>query len=443
MKIERLTLTHLRAFSQVEFEFQPGINLLVGINGAGKSTVLDALRILFSYSLPQFTTSKAKPIPFEEKDITIGQGALTAELEFTAYDIPFGHLVHIPRDEYGKPRGKQNNLNHIAHHVGRRRRIQIRREQQESYNIATLNELSNEKNVNLKKLKSSAEQPLVVYFSTRRSIFNMSSAKKRPGGQADAYIEALDAHRELQVKIHAERWLAQEALAKEDNAHARRLEILGTAVSQFLDNCTNLRAVRDPEPTLLIDKGEKTLDIRMLSDGERGMVALVIDLASRLTIANPHLENPLTEGKAIVLIDELDLHLHPRWQRTIARQLTETFPNCQFIVTTHSPQIVGEVHPDKIILIENGKVMRPDQSLGMDSNWILRHLMGADERDIETKQKLHQIEDLIEAEQYDEATTQIVSLRHTIGEFPDLVALQTRIDMIMFLSNDEHDNNDT
>jgi predicted ATP-binding protein involved in virulence len=178
----------------------------------------------------------------------------------------------------------------------------------------------------------------------------------------------------------------------------------------------------------------------MLSDGERSMVALVLDLARRLSIANPYLKDPLTNGKAVVLIDELDLHLHPRWQRTIARQLTETFRNCQFIATTHSPQIVGAVSPDKITLINDGKVIRPEQSLGMDTNWILRHLMGVDERDADTKQKLQQIEEMIEAEQYDEATAQIDSLRNTIGEFPELVSLQTRIDMIMFLSDDEEYN---
>ncbi len=436
MKIERLTLTNVRAFSQAEFEFKPGLNLLVGINGAGKSTILDVLRILFSYSLPQFTVSQARPIPFAETDITVGQGAMTVELEFTASDTPFEHLVHIPRDVQGKPKDKKNTLNNIAHHVGRRRRIQLRREQQEGYSVVSLNELSRDENINLKELKSNIEQPLLVYFSTRRSIPNMSSAKKRSGGQADAYVEALDDHRGLQVKVHALRWLVQEEL----NINARRLEILSTAVRLFLENCSNLRVVDEPEPTLLIDKDNKTLDIRMLSDGERSMVALVLDLASRLAIANPQSEDPLTDGKAIVLIDELDLHLHPRWQRTIAGQLTETFPNCQFIATTHSPQIVGAVSPDKIILINDGKVMRPDQSLGMDTNWILRHLMGVDERDADTKQKLQQIEEMIEAEQYDVATAQIDSLRSTIGEFPELVSLQTRIDMIMFLSDDEEYN---
>ena len=168
-----------------------------------------------------------------------------------------------------------------------------------------------------------------------------------------------------------------------------------------------------------------------------GRLDLVLDLARRLTLANPKLDDPLREGRGVVLIDEIDLHLHPRWQRTIVDKLTRTFPNCQFIATTHSPQIVGEISPDNIILIENGKATRPDQSLGMDTNWILRHLMGVSERDEETKRKLENIEALIEDEQYDAATQKIDDLRRRLGDFPELVGLQTRIDMIQFLSDAE------
>ena len=83
-----------------------------------------------------------------------------------------------------------------------------------------------------------------------------------------------------------------------------------------------------------IDRGDVTLQIPQLSDGERGMLALVLDLAKRLSQANPSLADPLSESQAVVLIDELDLHLHPKWQRHVARKLMATFPGCQFIATS-------------------------------------------------------------------------------------------------------------
>jgi predicted ATP-binding protein involved in virulence len=182
----------------------------------------------------------------------------------------------------------------------------------------------------------------------------------------------------------------------------------------------------------LLDKNGVTLDIYQLSEGERGTLALVLDLARRLTQANPELEDPLTEGKALVLIDEIDLHLHPKWQRTIVERLERTFPSCQFIATTHSPQILGEVEPEKIYFLETGKQpYRQNQSLGMDSNWILRHLMGASELDKETDKDLERIANLIQERNFSEATQEISDLRERIrGESPQTVRLQTRIDRI-------------
>lgn len=71
-------------------------------------------------------------------------------------------------------------------------------------------------------------------------------------------------------------------------------------------------------------------------------MALLGDLARRIAIANPYRENPM-EGEGIVLIDEIELHMHPSWQRRILGVLKQLFPNVQFIITTHSPQVLGSV----------------------------------------------------------------------------------------------------
>lgn len=258
-------------------------------------------------------------------------------------------------------------------------------------------------------------------------------APKKGAGQALAFIDTFS-ERELQPRAFAEWLLVQDALMSEDaQENNRGHNTLKQAVERFLPECHNLRAVREPETTLLVDKADKTLDIRQLSDGERGMLALVMDLARRLSQANPHLDDPL-QSAAVVLIDELDLHLHPQWQRTIVAKLTATFPNCQFIATTHSPLIIGEVAPENIILIaEDGEIIHPNQSLGMDTDWILKYIMGATTRHTETTLELKRIADLIENEDYDTATDAIDALRDQIGEFPELIRLQTRIDRFQLL----------
>jgi predicted ATP-dependent endonuclease of OLD family len=96
MQLKKLTLTQVRAFEQAEFDFQPGMNLLVGINGAGKSTVLDALRIILSQALPEFTAASRRwRLPFSKRDITVGRAALTAELHFEVAGISFEQLMQL------------------------------------------------------------------------------------------------------------------------------------------------------------------------------------------------------------------------------------------------------------------------------------------------------------------------------------------------------------
>ena len=108
------------------------------------------------------------------------------------------------------------------------------------------------------------------------------------------------------------------------------------ALEIFMPGYSNLRIQRKPRMRMMINKGKQQLDILQLSQGEKSLLALVGDIARRLAMMNPLLEDPL-KGEGIILIDEIDLHLHPHWQRNIVRRLRETFPNCQFILTTHSP----------------------------------------------------------------------------------------------------------
>ena len=399
MKIKRLTLDNFRIFEQATFDFQPGMNLLVGINGAGKSSVLDALRMVLSDCVG------LEGIRFAADDFTFGNYLMAGDLHFTNDSLYRLSGTRRPLSDVGAPT--------VNTHRGW---------SEETYK------------------KGVPEQPVAVYFSPLRAFLTAGGHQELPNldspdRQKGAYAEALLPSRKLQAREFGE-WIATQKLfsrSDSDPIATHRLNILQSAVYQFLENYTRIEDGPRSTPTLL-DQGENPLNIKQLSDGERGLLALIFDLMYYLSLANPKLDDPLRDGEAIVLIDELDLHLHPRWQRTIVEKLTTTFPNCQFIATTHSPQIIGEVSPDNIILLERGKPpYRPDQSLGMDSNWILRHLMGASERDSETEQELSRIAGSIEDEQYDKATAAIETLRSTLGEFPELVRLQTRIDRIRLL----------
>lgn len=165
-----------------------------------------------------------------------------------------------------------------------------------------------------------------------------------------------------------------------------------------------------------------------LSDGQRCMLAMVGDIAQKAAKLNPQFGNQvLFETPGVVLIDELDLHLHPRWQRQVISDLRRTFPKIQFICTTHSPQLIGQVKSEEIILLDTQQGGHPGQSFGMDSNWVLRHIMGSVDRDPQVAESLDEVFEYIEESQFENAERKITELRRNIGEHPDLVEAEALI----------------
>ena len=414
MIIKRLRLVQLRVFEQTELEFGPGMNLLVGVNGVGKTTVLDVLRICLSKILPKATVSRSRPLPFTDDDIRTDSPFLTVQFAFEFAGVNYDFLTHKQR---------QANVPLTASNI----REQTLATPDKETCTPDLSKLG-------RTAKDSATQPLGLFFSTRRSLVSdaRGSDTKAAGGQAGAFADAL-ASRELRLTDLAS-WLhAQETLAGESSRAKDHIAALRRAAAVFLPECRNLQAQISPKPRLIVDKNGVSLDVRQLSDGERGSLALVLDLARRLSQANPGLADPVTQGQAVVLIDELDLHLHPQWQRTIVERLTNTFPRCQFIATTHSPQIVGEVAPEKIRLLGAELVETPAQSFGMDTNWVLRVLMGTGEQNLGIQRRLDAIFKLIAQQKLDEAEGNVRQLRQEIGNSEALQRAASTIERIRIL----------
>ena len=192
---------------------------------------------------------------------------------------------------------------------------------------------------------------------------------------------------------------------------ARVLKTLEETVTRFLPGYQNLRVDDGDREGLLIDHGGATLAVGQLSDGERGVLALVLDVTRRLSQANPGMENPAAEAEAVVLIDELELHLHPGWQRDIARNLTTAFPRCQFIATTHSPQVIGELQRDQIHIMDDGKVYPPSQSFGVDSSRVLEEIMHTGSRTAEVARLISRISRATEGKSIESARRNLQRLR--------------------------------
>lgn len=424
MIIKKLHITNLRAYKEAEFEFQPGMNLLVGINGVGKTTALEALQICISQILPEITVSKNRKENFSLNDIKIGTSNLQVSCDFEIDGNEFNLLIHRQKETL-KPKA-----------------IGVVRDQIEE--TPDIEKISPSLKATFPQADKQKNQPVGIFFSTKRSLMiDREPAKAMSvGGQAAAFAEALSINREFNLRIFTDWIRTQIALGKENPIILKSVQVMGEAVYRFLPGFSNLQLKNeDGKYTLTINKGETTLHINQLSDGERGVIAVVMDIARRLYQANPGLKDPLTEGKALVLIDELDLHLHPKWQRSIVENLTRVFPNCQFIATSHSPQIIPALKPEKIHIINRNETIRPDRSLGMDTNWILKHLMESDDRPEISVKAIEEVEELIDNIEFEQARELIDKYKSEGLDISEWVIFEARMSNLEILGEDDEEDN--
>ena len=413
MIVTDLKLTNLRAIKAAEFRFQPRFNLIVGVNGVGKTSVLDALSVCLSAVVKRANKLRSRVEAFSANDIRIGAGVMTVECDVRIGKQKHSYLVHKPRESSTPQKKKAGMPREQVHETPKKATFMG-----EPPAFASGTEPGG--------------RPLAVLFSTRRAEpSERDPGKAVAGGDiAGAFGDAF-ANRELRIGEFGA-WLeVQESMRSERPAAGRALDDCEEAVRRFLPGYANLRLGGEDSPQLLIDRDSTTIPVQQLSDGERGILSLVLDLTRRLAQANPNFTDPASEAEAVVLIDEIDLHLHPKWQRQIVHNLTKAFPHCQFIATTHSPQIIGEVPHERIQIISDGEVYSPNHSFGVDSSRVLEEIMDADPRATEVKELLSKVSQAIGKEQFDRAQRLIDQLVVRLGEEdPEVTRLRTLLDFM-------------
>ena len=409
----RLKLANVRAIEAAEFRFRAGMNLVVGVNGVGKTTVLDALCACLSPVVRSSNRLRRQVRSFSVDDIRIGADALTIECDVRVGAQQCGYVVHKPRES--------STLQKTTAGVLREQNLDTP-EQGRFVGDPPSPDIGAEH----------GGRVLAVFFSTRRAVPSERAPAKAAAGKGitAAFADAF-ANRDLRLGEFALWMQAREALAMEQPTAAQVLAACQEAVEHFLPGYRNLRPDGEARPRLWIDRDRTTLPVRQLSDGERGSLALVLDLTRRLAQANPDFDAPASEAEAVVMIDEIDLHLHPGWQRQIVHNLTTAFPRCQFIATTHSPQVIGEVPHERIHIVSRGQVYSPTHSFGVDSSRVLEEIMDADPRTREIQRLLTKISDVVGSQQFDRARELLGSLADRLGPAdPEVTRLQTLLDFM-------------
>ncbi|SFZ78010.1 AAA family ATPase [Chitinimonas taiwanensis] len=431
MRIDRLHIENFRKYEKVDFKFHANFNLVIGENGAGKTSLLEALAVAIGSWLLGIRGYDSRHI--QKRDIR-------RETQFIGKRFVLRDFAPVKVEAWGEVANKSNV--HWSRELGSR----DYRSRTTYRNAARIRELAEMCGKDANEGKE-VILPLISYYGANRLWALPPDSDREPSrttpqdfdredaanGDADwfsdrflGYRYSVDNRTDLKSLM---RWMAYERrveLDEEDQSPYLRTVL--SAINKCLPEHVKRVRYSIRQETLMCDFDDgRIIPMSDLSDGYRTMIAIIGDIAFKAVSLNPHFnELAISETPGVVLIDELDQHLHPRWQRRVITDLRRAFPKIQFICTTHSPQLIGQARADEIILLGKEEV-HPSQSFGLDSNWILRHVMGSDDRDPEIASKLDDIFEEIESNQFDSAKSKLNDLRHLIGDHPDLVEAEALI----------------
>lgn len=426
MKIERLSLTNFRRFSDFEINFDKQLTVLVARNGAGKSSVLDAL----ATALGPFLTRLPKVSGINPKDTDFHVFSDGKKPPYMRISCQSTNGIKWDRTERRDQTKKTTSQ--IPEAIG----------------VKALN-LYVDKFIDSYNEGEKFELPVFIYYGTGRGVFDVPQRKKNFGkdfNRFDSFAGSLESRNNFRKFVEYFYFLEEQENKKVKELRSFDFELpelkaIRKAINRLMPEFSNPRSVYPAG--ILVDwstsETVKQLRIEQLSDGYRTTLAMVMDIAARMAEANPDKENPL-ETEGVVLIDEVDLHLHPGWQQTIIPDLTRTFPNIQFLVTTHSPQVVSTVPARSIRVIdwqgegdeERARIIPVDFSLGAESQVILEQILGVSPRpkNIEIVALLEKYQQLVSEDKWD--TKEAIAIRKKLDAWgaehePELLRLDMDI----------------
>lgn len=409
MFIEKVSIKNYKAIKDLEIEFRPGVNLLIGDNGVGKTSVLEAITVALGGFLAGIPGVSAKNILSDDVRIHLhSMGQASSAIEYMT-PVEIGCQVDIEGEKYKWIRKRKDELPNSKTTVDNR-------------SIATYaQKITNNLSVPLPLLCFQSEARV---WQTRRSNFGME-LKKKLNDRRCGYIGCLDYS--LDIKGIKEWCLKMELAAFQQNARVMEYEAFKSLVASVMQKMSGLKEKpvisysQQIEDIVYYENGQ-SMPLSYLSAGYQSLLWMTMNLAYRMALLNPSAGEHMAQTPGIVLIDELDMHLHPKWQWNVVKALEETFPKIQFIVATHSPIIISSCKNENLILLKNQQeVLYLPNAYGFSVTDVLELRQGSMEKPKEIMEFCDAFEKALNREDYDVAKHVIQLMTAELGENHDEV----------------------
>lgn len=447
MKIKKVILENFRCFEKLEVDFAQNLTVFVAANGQGKTAILEAVTYLLGIMLgrlPQVAVPKLKMSDF--RLAWLDENVLFEDRVWNS--VPFAPYMRLTGEDFSgrkwdttlKRDASSATLAQIPQALGGKEILALA----DDFIVRANN-----------SEPPSDFFPVFAYYDTERAVIRQKPERRRNFqkifNRFDGYKDALNGQLKYKKMIE---WLCfledkqrREKEQVRDWEHQTLEQItIQSAIQKMLPGFKNLRTVLSPLDLVVdIEDGQKSFKTcridSQLSDGYKIVLVLVLDLVSRILELNADIPSATPEGllnvPGVVLIDEVDLHLHPSWQQRIIGDLQRTFPNIQFIVTTHSPQVVSSVPSECVRIIADGKVF--DASIKTDgarAEQILGDIFGVEARfaNSEVAKNLAEYQLLINQDQWDSERGKelLTKLQQTLSTDPILAKLAMRVHLKEF-----------
>lgn len=424
MRIESLKIGNYRKFESLSVQFHSQMNVIVGNNGAGKSTVLDALSIgIGSF----FLGIEGIPSPGIAKTDT---RYITREVGSVLDRQPqFPVMISCSGSVFDQKMNWTRYLNTESSYTTYKESVQIK-------------ETANDAQSDIRSGDTQIVLPVISYYGTGRLWLqkkdNQNDLDSKVSNRFNGYQDCLSSSSNEKLM---RKWFSTMTLHRlQEQIEVPELTAVEKAIAEcFVDSGViadkvKVRfGIKSGEMEIIYldeDSRWQKHPFHELSDGFKNTMSLVADIAYRMAVLNPQLlDNAIKKTPGIVLIDEIDQHLHPKWQRSILKSLMQIFPKVQFIVTTHSPSVIASAISSQLIILDEDGCHYPGNSYGKDSNSILSEIMDVAPRPDDIQKRLNEFYQYLDEEKFEQAEKLLDDLVEYVGEDnSDVISARVALD---------------